>query len=404
MVKKYLNFKTWCLLQYEIASLVLTLIFLPSFEAPKHLFLIIYVVLNIARQFKDGSLFKTNRSDLVFLFLISSLFLSTIFSTFSGEEWRGLRSNLPILFFGWILARSNYKKKILEILFVISILSFLPTFIYGAYEHFFLKRFYFFKIHSVGFVNASGIYLALMTGAALSIAITSVEKIKKYFFFIIFLFFYIGLLYTVSRTAFAQFLITGLIITFASIAYKKSYIFGLLSLLIITIIFNAPVIQKQLIQQSKNEVLAERDMIWNVAFEFSRSKSSFFGVGPKNYGLIDSNIIRESLDKRGELYDSSRYKYTDLTHNIYLSFFIERGVFGFLCLIGFMLFWIENLISTFKSRKECFYLWGGSLSAFLSVFLAGLAHTTFSHEQGILALFFFGLHEMYSKLYLKKKI
>jgi O-antigen ligase len=110
------------------------------------------------------------------------------------------------------------------------------------------------------------------------------------------------------------------------------------------------------------------------------------------------------LDKRGELYDSSRYKYTDLTHNIYLSFFIERGVFGFLCLIGFMLFWIENLISTFKSRKECFYLWGGSLSAFLSVFLAGLAHTTFSHEQGILALFFFGLHEMYSKLYLKKKI
>ena len=40
----------------------------------------------------------------------------------------------------------------------------------------------------------------------------------------------------------------------------------------------------------------------------------------------------------------------------------------------------------------------------MPVFLAGLAHTTFSHEQGILALFFFGLHEMYSKLYLKKKI
>ncbi len=158
MLKNFFNIKAWGLLQYEIASLVILLFFLPSFEAPKHLFLIIYVVLNLIRQFKDGSLLKTNRSDLVFLFLIASLFLSTIFSTFSGEEWRGLRSNLPILVFGWIIARSNYKKKTLEILFAVSILSFLPTFIYGAYEHFLLKRFYFFKIHSVGFVNASGIY------------------------------------------------------------------------------------------------------------------------------------------------------------------------------------------------------------------------------------------------------
>ena len=74
MLKNFFNIKAWGLLQYEIASLVILLFFLPSFEAPKHLFLIIYVVLNLIRQFKDGSLLKTNRSDLVFLFLIASLF------------------------------------------------------------------------------------------------------------------------------------------------------------------------------------------------------------------------------------------------------------------------------------------------------------------------------------------
>ena len=80
MIKKYLNFKAWGLMQYEIASLVLMLIFLPSFEAPKNLFLVSYVLLSLTRQFKTSNSLKFKKIDYVFLFLLATAFLSTIFS------------------------------------------------------------------------------------------------------------------------------------------------------------------------------------------------------------------------------------------------------------------------------------------------------------------------------------
>ena len=86
---------------------------------------------------------------------------------------------------------------------------------------------------------------------------------------------------------------------------------------------------------------------------------------------------------------------------------MERGFLGFISLITLMIFWANGLLVNIKRLgrdSQHDYLWGGSLSAFLSVYLVGFVHVTLVHEPGILALFFFGLYEMYSKLYLKKKV
>ena len=168
MVKKYLNFKAWGLLQYEIASLVLMLIFLPSFEAPKNLFLISYVLLSLTRQFKNSNSFKLEKIDYVFLFLLVTAFLSTVFSGLHGHEWKGFKSFITVLVFGYIFTRSQYSKEAIKGLFLCSLLSLLPPLLWGLYEFLWTKHSFFLKINSVGFVNASGLYLMIIASATFS--------------------------------------------------------------------------------------------------------------------------------------------------------------------------------------------------------------------------------------------
>ena len=167
MIKKYLNFKTWGLLHYEIASLVLMLIFLPSFEAPKNLFLASYIILSLTRQYKTSRFLKFEKIDYVFLILFACAFLSTIFAGLHGHEWKGFRSFFTVFMFGWTFARSQYSKETIQGLFLCSLLSLLPPLFWGLYEFLWTKHSLFLKIHSVGFVNASGLYLTLVASVTL---------------------------------------------------------------------------------------------------------------------------------------------------------------------------------------------------------------------------------------------
>ena len=156
----------------------------------------------------------------------------------------------------------------------------------------------------------------------------------------------------------------------------------------------------------RNDTLASRDKLWNVSFEAVRFFSNKLGTGIDNYGFVDEDFVRHRVESRGEIYDSKNYFYVNLTHNVYLSYLVERGFLGIISLIAFMSFWANSLFMNIKrlgrdSHHD--YLWGGSLSAFLSVYLVGFVHVTLVHEPGILALFFFGLYHMYIKLYANKK-
>ena len=155
-----------------------------------------------------------------------------------------------------------------------------------------------------------------------------------------------------------------------------------------------------------NNTLAYRDKLWNVSFEAARSFSHKFGTGIDNYGFADEGFVKRNVESRGETYDPKNYFYVNLTHNVYLSYLVERGFLGIISLIALMSFWANSLFMNIKRLgrdSEHDYLWGGSLSAFLSVYLVGFVHVTLVHEPGILALFFFGLYHMHAKLYANKK-
>ena len=411
MIKKYFNIQTWGLLHNEVASLVLMLIFLPSFEAPKNLFLVTYVVLSLTRQYKASRFLKLEKIDFIFLFLFTAAFLSTFFSGLHGHEWKGFKSFFTVFIFGWTFARSQYSKETMKGLFLCSLLSIFPPLLWGLYEFMLTKHTSFLKIHSLGYVNASGLYLMTIASGTLSHLLFF--KPKKYqnfhylFFGFLILLFIFSLLVAASRSAFFTFIIIVFILILASkINFKKLALSLFLISITSSFLLKAPVFEKHINNIKANNTLSSRDKLWNVSFEAVRSFSGKFGTGIDNYGFVDEDFVKHRVESRGEIYHAKNYYYVNLTHNVYLSFLVERGFLGIISLIAFMSFWANSLFMNIKRLgrdSQHDYLWGGSLSAFLSVYLVGFAHVTLVHEPGILSLFFFGLYHMYTKLYANKK-
>jgi O-antigen ligase len=409
MIKKYLNIKGWGLMQYEIASLVLMLIFLPSFEAPKNLFLVSYVLLSLTRQYKTSSSLKFEKIDYVFLFLLATAFLSTVFSGLHGHEWKGFKSFFTVFIFGWTFVRSEYTKETVRGIFLCAILTILPPLFFGLFELLWAKHSTFLKIHSVGYVNASGLYLMAAASAALSyLLFFKPNKYQNYqylFWGLLIALLSFSLLVALSRSAFLAFVIAAIIlILFSKIKFKKLALGLLITSFSLSFLLNAPVFEKHMQDVKDNNTLAYRDKLWNVSLEAVRSFSNKFGTGIDNYGFADEVFVKRSVESRGETYDPKNYFYVNLTHNVYLSYLVERGFLGLISLIALMSFWANGLLANIKrlgrdSHHD--YLWGGSLGAFLSVYLVGFVHVTLVHEPGILALFFFGLYHLHLKSSLK---
>jgi hypothetical protein len=388
MINKFLSRQAWGLRHYEIASLVLMLIFLPSFEAPKNLFLLIYLLLSLTRQIKTSQFIKFEKIDFIFLFFFIAAFLSTIFAGLHGHEWKGFKSFFTVFIFGWVFARSQYSKATIKGLFLCSFITLLPPLLLGLYELIWTKEALFLKIHSVGYVNASGLYLMTIASATLSYLLFFKPKKSQNYFYLIYAFlialFSFSLLVAASRSSFLAFLVS----------------------IVSSFLLNAPVFEKHIHDMKDNNTLAYRDKLWNVSFEAIRLFSNKFGTGIDNYGFVDEALVKHAVESRGESYIPKNYFYVNLTHNVYLSFLVERGFLGFLSLITLMFFWSKRLFLGIKKIGQDpthDYLWGASLSAFLSVYLVGFVHVTLVHEPGILALLFFGFYEMYTKFYLNKK-
>ena len=411
MIKKYLNIKEWGLMQYEIASLVLMLIFLPSFEAPKNLFLVSYVLLSLTRQYKTSNSLRFEKIDYIFLFLLTTAFLSTIFSGLHGHEWKGFKSFFTVFIFGWTFAKSQYTKETVRGIFLCAILTILPPLFFGLYELLWAKHSTFLKIHSVGYVNASGLYLMAAASAAMSYVLFFKPKKHQIYHYLfgglLIVLFSCSLLIASSRSAFLAFVIAAVIlILFSKIKFKKSVLTLLLISFSLSFLLKAPVFEKHMQDVKDNNTLAYRDKLWNVSLEAARSFSNKFGTGIDNYGFADEVFVKRSVESRGETYDPKNYFYVNLTHNVYLSYLVERGFLGLISLIALMIFWANGLLTNIKRLgrdPQHDYLWGGSLSAFLSVYVVGFVHVTLVHEPGILALFFFGLYHTYPKFSLKHK-
>lgn len=411
MIFKFLNPKNIKLLNLEISCLIVLLIFLPSFEAPKNLFLIVYVFFALIRQFKESRLKKFDKLDYIFIAFFFSSLLSALFPVLHGNEWRGFRSFVTVFLFGWVFVRSEYSRQTIKTLFLVSIFSLLPPLLLGLYRFLCTQELNYLLINSVGYVNASGLYLTIIASASLGYLLSLNTKKNNFysylFWILLIMLFGFSLLVASSRSSFLSFVISSiLIIIFSKIPYKKIFLSMFFFIFLACFYLKAPVFEKHTTNLKNHDVLSQRDKIWNVSIETLKAYPALFGIGINNYGLVDEAMIKSSIEGRQDFYNASDYLYGTLNHNVYLASIVERGFFGAFVMLSLMFYWFTRLYRGIESLfydEQFFYLWAGSLTAFFSVFLVGFVHTTLVHEPGILAFFFFGLYEGYCKFYLKIK-
>jgi O-antigen ligase len=389
----------------ELAFLSLFLAFLPSLEAPKNIFLAGYLITALYRQSQLPPS-KWTIWDWVFLSLIASSFLSALFPFMAGgSEWKGFRGMPLWITFGWTLFRTDYNEKEKKYLFIFAILMVIPPLIWGLTEYLVTYSKDSLQLHSVGHVNHSAIYLCMMAGSALSLLVSQLQSAQKKYVFIsnlLFIFLIASVIISQSRGAFGIiFLLVFAIFLLSRITTKiKTISLALLTIFLISIVFikPVPVIEKQITNQNNHDILAQRDKVWQAAFEVARL-NPILGIGGGNWMQINIDQIKSSVESRGEIFDKDAFALQyHHPHNIYLSNLVDRGILGFITFLSFMFIWLITLIKSYKkcnqdSKAMLFII--GSFSAWITIFGIGFVNTTFHHENALLALFFLSLHLNY---------
>ena len=404
----------------DFIMLSLMILSLPSLEAPKNIFLVGYLLTRAITefiQFKNG-IWQWKNWDTLFLIIVLTAFLSSIFAGFSGhEEWKGYRVLLTAILTGWLLSRAGYKKNQYQTLFKLIVLSTIPPLAWGLWEYLVIHSRKTLEIHSVGHVNHSAIYLVIIFGASLAWFLSQLNMKDKFstlrwqtiFLGLLSFIFFISLIIGQSRGALGIAIILGLGL-FLLLSRKKNIkiigIMTILSILIISVLFNVNIVQKQIAYQESHNVLSYRDRVWNVSIEASRFHP-LLGIGMSNWHFINLEQLRKSVESRGQAFNSDQYAFPGHSHNLYLTALVERGVVGLVVTLLFMIAWIRQLFKTYnwaKKTNEAGYIWGGALSAWVATFGIGLVNTTFHHEHAILACLFLGIYLGYIRQFIKEKI
>ncbi len=389
----------------ELIFLSLFLAFLPSLEVPKNIFLAGYLIAALYRQ-SQTLLSKWNIWDWVFLSIITSSFLSALFPFISGgSEWKGFRGMLLWITFGWTLFRSDYNEKEKKYLFIFAILMIIPPLVWGLTESLVLHTKEALKLHSVGHVNHSAIYLCMMAGASVALLSSQLQAVKKQHVVkttLLFILLLSAVIISQSRGAFGViFLLTFAIFLLSRLTtIIKTISLALLAIFLISIVFinPAPVIEKQINYQNNHDILSQRNKVWRTAFEVARL-NPLLGIGGGNWKQINIDQLKSSVESRGETFNEDDFALKwGHPHNIYLSNLVDRGILGLIIFLNLMFIWLITLINSYKkfnqdSKAMLFIM--GSFSTWITIFGIGFVNTTFHHENALLALFFLGLHLSY---------
>jgi O-antigen ligase len=402
----------------DLIMLSLLILSLPSLEAPKNIFLVGYLLTRLTTEIiqlhKGMKLWS--RWDTLFLTIVFTALLSTLFAGMPHlEEWKGYSVLMTAILSGWFLSRAQYSRENYQGLFKLIILGAIPPLLWGLYQYLIIHTKPNLQLHSVGHVNHSAIYLVVIFGASLGwfLSYLNLNKVKfKFSNFYVFalgilsLIFFVSLIISQSRAAFGVGILLSLLVIYflgKNTKIRTIGVISIISIVILSIVLQTGVVEKQIANQKANDFLSSRDKVWNVSLEASRFHP-LFGIGLSNWHFITIEQLRASVESRGEKFNPHNYYFPGHSHNLYLSALVERGFVGFLVTILFMLFWLKHLISTFnwaKKTPQASYFWAGSLSAWVATYGIGFVNTTFHHEHAILACLFLGLYLSYTRAFFK---
>lgn len=136
---------------------------------------------------------------------------------------------------------------------------------------------------------------------------------------------------------------------------------------------------------SENDRL--RIEIWRVALAWiARGEHVLFGIGPRNYPLIDEDQLDLSPPLQFE-----ETRQISHAHNLFLTRYIEQGLFGLLSLLVLLVLIARHLLRDGLSGRTG-WSWWGALGGLLLPVASGLFNSPWNRDYAWLAVLTFALY------------
>lgn len=396
---KQTRFKT------ELALLLALCFFLPLLEAPKNLAWLGYAAawfVNRVRARDFGG--RWDGWDTLFLLWIGSGFVVAVAAQFGGirnGEWGGALDLLRYASVAWLVKRARYTEVELRWALGTLMVSTLVGLAVGYFRMWSgLGKSGTLQLYSVGHVNHTAIYLAMVLGiwaAWVFAAYRQWDGLRRAAGLAGLAILYVSLAATASRGALGAGILVLFVLAFFmrrrwSIPLKIVTVSTAL-LVVGAVALDSELVRKQERYEAEGNPFSHRDSIWRMGIA-AWQEHPWFGVGMDNFGQITHERMKAWREEDGETYDPAGLMPFAHGHSLYVNTLAERGIVGFGVLMAVLLAWAATLTTHRplpSSNAGDWTLWGASASGLVVTVAAGFFNTSLHHEHGILAALLMGL-------------
>lgn len=365
--------------------LLLLVFSLPLSESIKNITLVLFIVVGFYGTYKKIIMPKLDFLNILLILMPIIIIIGSYFALDTPNTIKGSNTIITMnILFIYLRELHLSKKEIVKLLFSL-FLGFFVTLLWGYYDLFFHIE-NTLKLHSVGHVNHSSIYMLLIFIISLVYVTIEYKKsstIQTLFMTFICLVSITSVYITGSRAT----MYTSLGITFLFGIYsffqlnKRILIF--LGFIIFTIgllfFFN---IDMHMTEKFEKGIFNNAPRL-NLAIGFLSSwlhHNLFFGIGIDNSNLINLK----------EYYSNCIFSSMSHAHDTYITYLVERGLTGLIIYLAFLIYLIVVLTKKLLKDKSNFLLIIAIL-IWITNFVISFANTTFHHENAILILIFWAI-------------
>jgi O-antigen ligase len=376
----------------ELGALIALAFFLPLYEAPKSIAWLVFVVawlVNRSRTRNFGG--RWDLWDWLLGAWIASGFVVAAFAGLHHSEWRG---TVDLVRYGavlWLLRRSDYAPReqrwILHALIAAVVIGLALAYWRLGHGAEYLE------LNSVGHVNHTAIYVAIMLGAAAAWLFTGGGVIAAAVVVVLL----VSLVISASRGSIGIALAMLIVLAAAWWPRSRRPLASMSVLIALTVAAawfgGAQFIQKHMADVQANNVLAYRDGIWRAAL-VAWQRYPLCGIGMDNYKLVNLERLGAWRAEAGKDFEPKRYAEFPHAHSLYLNTLAERGIIGAVALAAVLAAWLVWLVR-YRPRREAtpddWLWWGAATAAWIVTVGVGFVNTTLHHEHGLLAALLLGV-------------
>ena len=378
----------------KFVFLTLSMVVLPSLEAPKNLFILLFIFswALIAKRDKNWG-GKWQLIDTIFcLWIVVDIAVGLNAILYHDLPANGSKDILKFVFFGWVLSRSGFNSK--QIFFLVistSLFSVIP--LIESY----MNSKHHIELNSVGHVNHTAIYLLISYVLSLSFLALNYKNLTNFvriiLTFITFILVFV-IIDTNSRAA-SGILVIFLVLVLINLIFnykKKSVTIGaLIFALFVTslVIYNPPPVVEKFITGTSLIGESPRQKIRNHAYYTFRT-SPILGVGFGNYVHFGHDDIKDLVMKEKGEYVKDSFLPASHPHNVFYTYLVSGGVVMFSIFIIFWLYFSKLIYQVYKSSTEKWLAFSG-LGVTITTLGIGWVNTTLAHEHALISMFVIGL-------------